>query len=322
MSVVVVFSDEKDFGLFKAGLPLFNRSVPAGSWTPVISKLPGRFDYLRHSQYISAWKKFFGIAYLMDSPHPPDYGIIADSELLLYDEAECSREDSKWNMFYQRIQAKERTRQWNAVRITPEDTYAFGTLRNVMKSTKAFVSGANASSCTLPQCRHLDDFRENVTFSWWTDLPWMNLSVVPDMLAHIAGRAKGHNETWAEFIYPLKFSRYEHVSYQYWTVLHENFTLRNVTDLTGPTVGMATYTEGENRNGSRVAELLPLWVSDRVREQTEGPVTDRYNHHFAKLESFSTVEPPFLLFHCDLAHRRFKEKNTEWERRVNLSRAP
>jgi len=317
MMVVVVFSNQRDFAIFQEGLQLFNKSIPADAYTALVSDVPDHWKYQTQSQNICAWKKFYGIAHMMDMARAPTYGVIADAELMLFDPHDCGAH-SKWNALHDRIKSREKARKWPAVRVTHENKFAFNFMGGLMEGLTQWTN-RNNKTCTLPACKHLQLYADRTTISWWTDLPWVNLKVAGKMFTDIGGREKNRTENWKTYARPIRFCRYDHMAYQHWTVLHENFTFENVTNITGPTFGMATYTESENRNGSRVADLYPLWVSDRLRLQTLAPTKDRLGEHYAKLKALSKAYPPLLLFHTDLSNRHIKEHKFVWEERYNLS---
>jgi len=318
MSVVVVFRDRADLDLFWEGLPLSNRTVPRGAFAAVVSDAPANYTD-KQAQFLCSWKKYYGLAYMMDLRDAPDYGIIADSELLLFDERDCGR-GSRWNTLLERIRGLERERAWPAVKINDEDHLMFEMVKGIMRVNHDWVNRGNQSACAAAGCSDVRSYQEDGTFSWWTDIPWVSLEVVKRMLTHVAKREKAPDETWTDFVRPMHFPRYDHIAYQYWTVIHEGFRLTNVTSFTGRTFGMATYTEAENREGSRAAELDPVWIGDRVYEQTLGPTTDQKGRKFGKIQALSPSRPPLLVFHTDKGGRAISEKADGWEARVNASR--
>merc|ERR1712151_1373086 len=106
-----------DLELFQDGLECFSPDVPAEAWTPVVAKSPkqGWGRYIHRDQAIAAYKKWHGITYMMDLENGPKYGLMLDSELLLYDEQggedpggkEFCEPNGWWSRFFARIQAKD-----------------------------------------------------------------------------------------------------------------------------------------------------------------------------------------------------------------------
>merc|ERR1712216_211696 len=95
------------------------------------------------------------------------------------------------------------------------------------------------------------------------------------------------DEGWQALASKMRFQRFEHVSYQQWCVLHEGFTFRDVTNITGE-AKWGSYME-DPLPGARLAELEPLWISNQALERVESGV----------LPEMSKEVPPLLVFHAD-----------------------
>ena len=96
-----------------------------GAAHPNVSVELQRDSTLTGSQFISAWKKWFGIAHLLDlGVDAPVYGLMLDAEILLYDVTDCGPR-SAWSMLFDRIRAAEGSKKIKAARVSDSLLYMF-----------------------------------------------------------------------------------------------------------------------------------------------------------------------------------------------------
>merc|ERR1712046_476049 len=103
-------------------------------------------------------------------------------------------------------------------------------------------------------------------WSWWTNLPFVNLTAVESMVAFMGGglrKLQSVNGSWREISRNISFPRFEHVGYQQWRVLHDGFQFEDVSEIVGEV--NCSFLECPPIQGlSKMATLRPLWVSCRV----------------------------------------------------------
>lgn len=320
LSVHLVFSDDVDFGLFQKGMARADPPVPAILWTPVVANLPEKVKSSQ-AQMLSAWKKWFGILHLMDlGSHAPLYGIMLDSELLLYNTTDCGP-GSHWNTLIDRLRSAEASKAWPAAQVGTDVSYAWpggqtsnGRLydRELILENLQYVTGWTGErldeSCAGEGCQELRRQVEQVLYSWWTDLPYVNLKVAERMLTAVARRSSiqvpAGPDRWKSLGRELTFPRFEYIAYQQWCVLNEGYHFHDVTDQVG-LAKWGSYLE-DPRPGARVGELRPLWVSGETFTRAES----------GEIPPLSAEAPPLLIFHVDHAGERFRVE--DWESKWTL----
>jgi len=344
MSVHVVFSDEQDLELFRRGLRRFHPTVGEGLFTAVLANVSrGLLQALGmnadgdHKQILAAWKKWYGMAHLLDlGPEAPVYGLMLDAELLLYNAADCG-EGSAWRRLFERLARLEASRSFPAAQVsTTLATYPLGGGnfengctydRGIIKRNADWVTPGGLEclyTCQETGCRRVRQQIERCLWSWWTDLPYVNLRVAARLLSYTASRewqrrfAKiygfkgGPREgggcelrgpgRWRELARRVRFPMFEYVCYQQWLVLHEGFDFRDVTNVTG-LAKWASFLEDPTPK-SRVSELRPLWASAEAVVSSEK----------GRILALRRDEPPLLVFHVDHEGRRFQTERfiSQW----------
>jgi hypothetical protein len=333
LGLFLVFSSEQDVELFRAAAQCLNPAVPHNAYTPVVVRAP-KAGWKKPSgfenQFIAAYKKWYGIAHMMDlASDVPEYGMMLDAELLLYEKHApeshlkgCGK-GSAWTELLGRIRRVEAKKEWVAARVSETlKIYKFG---NDLKSGKMFdqlliagnanfitkgvwkvemgKTGTEPMTCykgrnnTEPECLEIRRQYEDGLFTWWTDIPWMNLTVAGRMVKHLlpdtdAVLEMKDPDSYREMATHIRFQRFEHIHYQQWAVLNEGFHFRDVTNLTGE-AKWGSYLE-DPMPGTRLQELAPMWTSGQAVERAEkgtivGPPAD---------------EPPLLIFHSDHGNPR------------------
>merc|ERR1711920_690664 len=138
----------------------------------------------------------------------------------------------------------------------------------LIRENFGFVKRASGGQCKAPACKLVQDQIDKALFSWWTDIPYVNLEVASRMLPMLADEEqlrqeeragsfpRGPTGHWRDLAQNITFPRFEIIAYQQWCVLHEGFTFRDVTNLTRH-AKWGSYNE-EPKEGSRLAELQPL----------------------------------------------------------------
>jgi len=317
LNVDIVFSNEQDKALFEKGLENAEPRVPNGLWTPVVASIPAS---ARGDQFVSAWKKWYGLLRLMDKgSSAPEYGLMLDSELLPYNEKDCGA-DSGWHKLLPRLQAAEASKEWTAARVGTDVTYKVTDDitwsgqeydQDLIFENAQFVSPGPMDQCEGEGCQEVRRGIDDALFSWWTNLPYVKLDVAKRMLEHVASQkqiqiGKGSN-AWQELGQHITFPRFEHIAYQHWCILHEGFHFKDVTDITGQ-AKWGSYLE-DPRPGARIGELQPMWVSGETFTRAES----------GEIGPMSTEAPPLLVFHVDHAGDRFKDADfkSQWERWQN-----
>jgi len=305
---VAVFSTREDYQLFKEGMGQLHPKVPNGSWGAAFTPAPQRVTETNNGQTISAWKKWNGIAYLMDrGEEAPEYGLMMDSELLFYNKTDCGP-DSEWNKLYDRIRALEDRKLWPVAKVGTMADYDFGPHGGKQTGRdydRALIS-LNArwlgfeticKGLNTPGCREVHRQIEEVLFSWWTDLPYMNLAVAKRLLlsdsiekrelsseaASIAAKVG----RWEALLQQIAFTQFEHIAYQQWCILHEGYRLDDVTPITGM-AKWGSYIE-DPLPGSRMRDLHPMWF----------PADAYMAYKNGQIPGMSSVDPPLLYCHVD-----------------------
>ncbi|CAE7226617.1 GST3 [Symbiodinium natans] len=83
----------------------------------------------------------------------------------------------------------------------------------------------NKNSCTMDSCQKVFRQLEHVLWSWWTDIPWLNLDVARRMFAQHEKLKLKDVTSWRKVAQGINFPRFEYVAYQMWTMLHEGRVL-------------------------------------------------------------------------------------------------
>jgi hypothetical protein len=274
-------------------------TIPDDAWYAVVSNLPTRLNNslgINH-QLAAAWKKWYGIMHLMDLPadHAPQYGLMLDSELALYDKANCGKE-SVWSSLYKRIQDVDRSRRIPAARVS--DTLMTTDIMGQTVSGKQYdqiilsehlanIAGRSWEDCESVECKRLQRQYNDCLFSWWTELPFVNLTIAAKLVASIAQTRPGPGRDWRTISRDIAFSRFEIISYHVWCVLHEGFDFLDVTEITKEAL-WGSYLE-ITQKGSRLAELEPMWIGADVLAMAMRQ----------EIAPLSATNPPLLVFHID-----------------------
>mmetsp|Transcript_71690 Transcript_71690/g.205748 ORF Transcript_71690/g.205748 Transcript_71690/m.205748 type:complete len:512 (-) Transcript_71690:68-1603(-) len=319
MSVLVVFTSEAEMTLFRQSLACIYPDVPEDAWTGVVALPPysgWKTPAGAANQLIAAYKKWFGIAHMMDlEEQAPEYGLMVDSELLVFDRLGedgdrglgCAIE-GPWSRLYARIQAFDESKSFPAARVSRTlTTYKFGSFTRsgadydrTLIIENAHFAGYTAT-CETEGCQEVKRQIDLCLFSWWTDVPWVNLRVASRMLIQKVGRGlESFAGSYRRLATGIKFTRFEHLSYQQWCAMHEGFNFRDVTDITGE-AKWGSYME-DPLPGARLAELKPVWISGEALERVEN----------GQLPPMNVQEPPLLIFHADKGRSRAnREANRE-----------
>uniref|UniRef100_A0A7S0A1M6 Uncharacterized protein n=1 Tax=Pyrodinium bahamense TaxID=73915 RepID=A0A7S0A1M6_9DINO len=255
-----------------------------------------------------------------------------DAELLLYD---GWGEDARgpdcllggpWSKLFQRIRDADASKTFPAARVSNTLTaYNFGGLtksgkdydQSILRDNVYFLS-PTAMTCGSRGCIEIQEQVTKCLFSWWTDIPWMNLTVAGRMLEWLSTKGPMSRQSlvewhpasgwhpangWRNLSTGISFKRFEYVAYQQWCVLREGFRFRDVTNITGE-AKWGSYME-DPLPGAKLNELHPLWISGQAAERVEHGV----------LPPLSAKRPPLLIFHADQGRSRAgREKNKAvWE---------
>merc|ERR1711862_484474 len=137
----------------------------------------------------------------MDLPSPPVYGLTLDSELLLYNASDCGA-DSEWYRFFDRVSELEAQKTWKAAQVNDAATYDFGHFKQsgrdydklILEDNARFIGALpDQDKCRglpTPGCREVKRHIDQVLFSWWTDVPYINLKIAERMLESLPLRGK------------------------------------------------------------------------------------------------------------------------------------
>eukprot|EP00929_Paragymnodinium_shiwhaense_P063180 TRINITY_DN3157_c0_g1_i1.p1 TRINITY_DN3157_c0_g1~~TRINITY_DN3157_c0_g1_i1.p1 ORF type:complete len:424 (+),score=104.39 TRINITY_DN3157_c0_g1_i1:114-1385(+) len=178
MSVHVVFTEEQDLRLFRDAQKKLSPHVPADAWTAVICSLPRKVR-MSNNQKQAAWKKWYGIAHLLDlGDNAPVYGLMLDSELELYDRDAC-QPGGEWSRLFSRLQAMEASKTFPAARVGKDlvkynfrgremDGFVYD--QHLIKENADFalqnVPG-RLPGCQTEGCKEVRRQIEKCLFSWW-----------------------------------------------------------------------------------------------------------------------------------------------------------
>jgi len=156
-------------------------------------------------------------------------------------------------------------------------------------------------SCSSAKCHEVDAALKQTLFSWWTDLPYLNLTIAARLIKTVAeGQKLVKQGSWVELLQPMRMTRFEMLGYHYWCILHEGFSFKDVTNLTGE-AKWGSYLEDPPAN-ARLDLLEPIWVSGHAMEYMEDGI----------IPNFSKSNPPLLIYHADKGRSRAKrEQNRE-----------
>lgn len=336
MSVQIVFSGEDDLHTFQRGLKLLHPAVPESAWTPVVANLTDDKSLQRAvavtpfgdpKQLVAAWKKWYGIAHLLDQgAAAPAYGLMLDAELLLYNREDCGPR-SAWYNLYERIRRSEATKTFPASRTSKTLVkYSFGSgrptngcqyNRDTIITNAEWVMPTGTSClrrCQDRGCKQVRAQIQKCAWSWWTDVPYVNLTIAARLLGWVTSPAYKFRsapteeyscgalgpgpDPWKRLLRRVHFPPFEHICYQQWCMLQEGFSLRDVTNITGP-AKWGSYVEDPVK-GSNLTKLLPLWASAETVVASEN----------GDIQSLSAKEPPLLIFHVD--HRKDRFNAGKW----------
>lgn len=309
MNVYLVFSHQKDLDLFREAMNCISPDFPE-LWTPVVAQTP-EHGWPGNFQNLAAFKKYYGLAAMMDIGKE-EYGLMLDAEVVVYDfharakTGHACSSGGAWSKLFDRIKSMELKKVWPAARVSAKlSTYDFGG-GNVMsgrdydkallEENAYFVNGRkDMSHCTYAACKKVSRQIDDVLFSWWTELPWLNLTIAKNMFASMMGEEVKQVKSWRETARGIRFPRFEYVAYQMWTVLHDGWDFLDVSDTTLE-AKWGSYLE-DPQLGSRLAELKPMWTSaDALGRVEDGSVP-----------AFSEVDPPLLIFHLDHLMEKYAE---------------
>lgn len=303
LSVFLVFSFEEDASLFRESMGCLHPTVPADAWTALVPIAPVVDWQKKDKQFITAFKKFYGIAHMMDMGEAaPAYGLMLDSEIALYaghGEAhpEACGSGGSWSRLFERIRAQEVSRVVPAARVSATAKFLYlpsGKKSNTsgkvynrinIKYNAALVTKKRIDKCKTGPCKEVHRAIKDCLFSWWTDLPWQNLSVTGAMLTDLAGC--GPSMGWRNLSTLIAWRPFEQIAYHLWSVLHEGFTFDDVTEITGE-AKWGSYLE-DPPDGSRLGELRPMWASSFAVQRAANGI----------IHNLSRDAPPLLIFHVD-----------------------
>lgn len=307
LAVFLVFSSTDDLELFKRAQECMNPGLPHGLWTPVVSNKLLRGD----DQSISAFKKWLGIANMMDILDSPlEYGLMLDSELVLYSTTEAVDRSSDcasngfWANIFDRIRAFDQNKFFPVARVSPNlSTYTFGHNfvmsgqtydRELIKENFDFVT-RHGEVCKSTNCSTLRKQQEDCLFSWWTDIPWLNLQVTKKLFLHLAKLTDPPtgSEPWKNLAKTLSFVRFEYLTYQQFCVLFMGFRFNDVTHLSGEAKWGSYMEDPQDIARLDLIAPPPLWVSEQSADLIR-----------KKGLNMSRESPPLLIFHAD--HRGCK----------------
>lgn len=276
-------------------------SLEPTAWYSVVANVPPEVTALGN-QRIAAWKKWLGVAYMMDLGYhlAPRYGLLLDAELMLFNASDCGP-TSAWSSLGSRIMTREMSRSWPAARVGTSNSYNFGDYnmtgkdydRYLIEENFNFVTHGKSVMCPLccqsTECGIIKEQIETVQFSWWTDLPYVNLKIAEGMFMDLANTSANHQslQEWRDMCKRIKWPRFEHIAYQHWCVLNHGYKFQDVTDLTG-LANWGSYLE-DPPPGANLEPLAPLWASARGVARADS----------GEIEPLSTTEPPLLIFHAD-----------------------
>jgi len=340
LRVFLVFSSRGDLRLFREALACLVPGVPSNLWEPVVALTPRggwRLQGTGH-QITAAYKKWHGIAHMLDLGREEalEYGLMLDAELLLYDgHGEDKRGDDcrfggPWSRLLSRIREADASKSFPAARVSSTLTvYDFGPYKQSGKTydqslirDNIYFLSPEVMSCKTPGCREVQRQLEDCLFSWWTDLPWLNLTVAGQLLewASKANFPKGRGSVvkwqptpgwrpangWRNLSVAVHFNRFEYMAYQQWCVLFEGFHFRDVTNTTGE-ARWGSYME-DPQPGARLGELQPLWISGQALERVEAG-------RLPPLPAGEGAAPPLLIFHSDQGRSRAarEKRKAAWE---------
>eukprot|EP00440_Ansanella_granifera_P012807 gb/GFBE01013910.1/.p1 GENE.gb/GFBE01013910.1/~~gb/GFBE01013910.1/.p1 ORF type:complete len:407 (+),score=83.29 gb/GFBE01013910.1/:1-1221(+) len=308
MSVFAVFSSQKDLDTFKLGLEELAPNVPGegtaaefGGWTAVVGEVPEGIKSLG-DQKIAAWKKFYGLAAMMDlGARSPDYGLPMDAELVLYDQQDCGS-NSTWHGFLGRLADAEASKSWPVAQVGDSRSYNFGSDSRphtvtgrtydefLIRENAAFITKGKLSLCDSEACNIVKQQIKFSQFSWWTDVPWMNLEVAKRMFSAMGKskpQASEEGQKWKRISAGISWPCFEHMAYQQWCVLHEGFNFTDVTKQTGFAL-WGSYME-DPPAGAQLGDLHPLWVSAEALVRSER----------GEIQHLSEEQRPVMVFHVD-----------------------
>lgn len=186
--------------------------------------------------------------------------------VILSEGLECAP-GGAWSQLVQRIRAKDFSRAFPAARVSNTlTTYNFGDYtksgqdydRSLIQENANFVTEGRLDRCSKVGCKAVKQQLQGCLFSWWTDLPWLNLSIASRMLESLSHRKAAAVGGFRNLTRFISFPRFEYMAYQQWCVLHEGFSFKNVTNITGE-AKWGSYLE-DPLPGARLAELTPLWL--------------------------------------------------------------
>jgi len=293
--------------------------VPDGAWTGAVALTPtgGWLSGAGSTnQLIAAYKKWYGVAHMMDlGAEAPDYGMMLDAELVVHDfyaggaAGRACSPGGAWSALFDRIRASDAGRTFPAARVSSTHTvYDFGAYkrsgrdydRTLIKENLDFVM---PKDCATPGCQEARRQEKECLYTWWTDLPWMNLTVAKRMLEAVAKKPAAHG--FRNLSAGIRFPRFEIISYHQWCAMHEGFHFQDVTNLTGE-AKWGSYLE-DPMPGARINELQPMWISAEALLRSES----------GQIPAMSRDVPPLLIFHADHTgyryYRRVDGQKSVWE---------
>merc|ERR1740129_120484 len=319
MSLHIVFSDERDLKIFREVHSKVRHRVPDKAWRAVVANVPLdlQIEATETIQNLAAWKKWYGIAHLLDlGVDAPVYGLMLDSEILLYNISDCGPH-STWSKLFDRLSAAEASRKIPAARVSntmkfmDEAKTLSGKIsgQGIINDNMRFVMhGQSLDACSSAPCQRVRRMRDLCLFSWWTDIPFMNLTIAGDLIASVSAERPKLGRDWRAISRPVRFPHFEMISYHVWCVLHEGYDVWDVTEITKET-GWGSFLE-DPQPGSRLAELEPMWIA------SESLLLARHG----LILQLSRKNPPLLVFHIDHQERSFPDAGAKqkWEQIANV----
>lgn len=308
MNIYVVFQYKEDLDLFREAVDCIIPGTPE-LWVPVVANAPKKGwpkAYSMGNQYIAAYKKYYGLAAMMDIGKE-EYGLMMDSEIGIYAmRAEASSDeacgaDGTWSKLLNRIQAFERRKVWPGARVSPTlTTYDFGSFKKSGRDYDLHLLRENArylvekGRCQPEQpCQKVENQLKKVIWTWWTELPIVRLEVAKRMMVQLSRQSGPGPISWRAVTQNIFFPRFEHVVYQMWCMLYEGWDIQDVTNITLE-AKWGSYLEDPQEN-SELAKLQPMWVSSEALSKAQS----------GKIMALSKEEPPLILFHVDMLDLRY-----------------
>merc|ERR1712194_107742 len=127
-----------------------------------------------------------------------------------------------------------------------------------------------------PGCKEVHRMVKDVLFSWWTDVPWVNLAIVGDLMQHLYGERKTDEITWAQMSSRIVWVRFEMIGYE--------------------------FSPGFKRSGADYDREI---ITDNVNFVARSDRNTRLNlEKCAEIQPGCKAVPPLIIFHADKGRPR------------------